>query len=473
MSMLPDALRARANQDIDTFLRQVPIFARLPEGRRAEVAAGLEQRHFTRHEVIASQGAPLNSVFFVKSGIVSQARRSSITGDVDILAYLRHGEMIGEVEMLTGLGSVAGSTATATTEVDLLVMKRQDCLQLLENDAGAALELSRGLAQRLAVANARLSNNNGLDNRVWLVTGGPGSGVTTLGLAMSTALASSTQEPTVYAEYPDSTRLAAGMEHVGDAELFKHPSGFDVYLPSIERETLPAVRTAQFTDYLTRNYANIVVGLTGEISADLAYLFERVDQVVTVTTPDATGKAYLIELSGRLRTAVQSERTVVYTVVNRPGVEYSGMPTPEYADFNIAFVPKIAELIEQALASSPAFAGHAATLADRLRRTNQIGLYIPTTMDVDQKLDTSGQVKRTLDFLGDLFGGATSDEAQGVWKSDESGLVGETVYIVTSFVTRADLDRHLPHIVDYLEGLKLELKQEAMAMEINEKLMLI
>ncbi|HYP21928.1 MAG TPA: hypothetical protein VEY08_17800, partial [Chloroflexia bacterium] len=121
----------------------------------------------------------------------------------------------------------------------------------------------------------------------------------------------------------------------------------------------------------------------------------------------------------------------------------------------------------------PALSSVAATLADRVKRTNQVRMYIPTTMDVDRQIDTSLYVQRALDLLGDLFGGATSDDAKGVWKSDTEGLVGETVYIVTSYVTQTDLDRHLARIVDFVEGLKHELKQEAMALEVNEKLMLI
>lgn len=44
---------------------------------------------------------------------------------------------------------------------------------------------------------------------------------------------------------------------------------------------------------------------------------------------------------------------------------------------------------------------------------------------------------------------------------------------MTSYVTQTDLDRHLASLLDFVEGLKLELKQEAMALEINERLMLI
>ena len=55
-------------------------------------------------------------------------------------------------------------------------------------------------------------------------------------------------------------------------------------------------------------------------------------------------------------------------------------------------------------------------------------------------MDTGAYVQRTLNFLGDLFGGATANtaDAQGVWKSDTEGLVDETIYIVRTYVTQAD-----------------------------------
>ena len=114
-------------------------------------------------------------------------------------------------------------------------------------------------------------------------------------------------------------------------------------------------------------------------------------------------------------------------------------------------------------------------LADRLGRTNQIGIYIPTTTDVDQEIDTSGYIQKTITFLGEIFGGAmaSSSEAHGVWNSEEVGLVSETIHIVRTFVTQAELDRYLGDVLEYIERLKFVLRQEAMALEVNQKLMLI
>jgi hypothetical protein len=76
-------------------------------------------------------------------------------------------------------------------------------------------------------------------------------------------------------------------------------------------------------------------------------------------------------------------------------------------------------------------------------------------------------------FMAERFGGATCKIANGVWNSDKLGLIGEVVYIVHSYITQSDLHRHLDEVVDFVKGLKRELRQEAMALEVNHKLTLI
>ena len=88
-------------------------------------------------------------------------------------------------------------------------------------------------------------------------------------------------------------------------------------------------------------------------------------------------------------------------------------------------------------------------------------------------MDTSVYVQKTLDFLAERFGGATSKEAQGVWNSKDSGLVGEKVFIVNTFVSRAAMNMYLDEVVEFIKGIKVDLRQEAMALEVNQKLTLI
>jgi hypothetical protein len=75
--------------------------------------------------------------------------------------------------------------------------------------------------------------------------------------------------------------------------------------------------------------------------------------------------------------------------------------------------------------------------------------------------------------MGKLFGGATYERVQGVWNSQEAGLVEEDIHLIRSFCNQTVLDKHMGGVVDYVEALKEELQQEAMAIEVNQKLMLI
>ena len=62
---------------------------------------------------------------------------------------------------------------------------------------------------------------------------------------------------------------------------------------------------------------------------------------------------------------------------------------------------------------------------------------------------------------------------KGIWNSNDIGLVGEKLFKVHTYTTSVDLKKFLDEVVDFVREIKEELKQEAMAMEINQKLTLI
>jgi hypothetical protein len=162
--------------------------------------------------------------------------------------------------------------------------------------------------------------------------------------------------------------------------------------------------------------------------------------------------------------------------VNYCSEEYKEASFPYQVDFQLPYLPTFPPLrdmhAKEAMIPTPLL-DIFNTLADRLERTNNIAMYIPTTVDVDKQIDTTLYVDKTLKFFGERFGGATSKQAQGVWNSEQVGLVGETVFIVNSYVTQADLNKYLDEVIDYVKEIKVELKQEAMALEVNQKLTLI
>lgn len=112
-------------------------------------------------------------------------------------------------------------------------------------------------------------------------------------------------------------------------------------------------------------------------------------------------------------------------------------------------------------------------LAGRLDRNHLVAIYVPTTMDVDVPADTSAYVERTLALLGEHFGGAFSTMAHGVWRGGQAMLVGEAVYRVQSYATEEMLHHFLPELLAYVRALKAELRQEAVALEIDGHLLLV
>ena len=103
---------------------------------------------------------------------------------------------------------------------------------------------------------------------------------------------------------------------------------------------------------------------------------------------------------------------------------------------------------------------------------HHIGVYIPTTAGVGHTVDPTPLVEKTLAFLGERFGGATSIRGQGVWNS-EAGLISETVYIVQAFTTQTGMNRHFNDVVEYAKAVKASLRQDAMALEVDRQMILL
>jgi hypothetical protein len=99
----------------------------------------------------------------------------------------------------------------------------------------------------------------------------------------------------------------------------------------------------------------------------------------------------------------------------------------------------------------------------------QLGIYLPKVVNPGGR----DPVSETLVFFGWLFGGATCCAARGVWASRDGGLVEDELWIIRSFTTEAGLKKHLRAVVRYAEALKIELRQEAIALEVRDLLRLI
>lgn len=112
-------------------------------------------------------------------------------------------------------------------------------------------------------------------------------------------------------------------------------------------------------------------------------------------------------------------------------------------------------------------------LKNCVKLRSQVKIYVPSTYSVDNEIDNSEYVDRTLTFLSKCFQGATCSEALGAWVTASGNLIKEKVSMCFSFANQEDLNKNIDSIYDYCLNLKLELKQEMIALELNGELYFI
>lgn len=108
-----------------------------------------------------------------------------------------------------------------------------------------------------------------------------------------------------------------------------------------------------------------------------------------------------------------------------------------------------------------------AKLKNLFKLSHKVTVYVPSTVDVNKPVDNSAQVERVAAALSGWFGGATSTPALGYWLSPASGLVAEKTVVVFAYAAEADLEAHIGDVVELAESLKVEMGQEAVAVEID------
>lgn len=114
-----------------------------------------------------------------------------------------------------------------------------------------------------------------------------------------------------------------------------------------------------------------------------------------------------------------------------------------------------------------------AKLNNLFKLSSKITVYIPATVNIDEKIDNSKYVDELASLMSEFFGGATSCQVLGYWNSPTAGLVKEYTTQVYSYCTDNDLQNHAEKVIDYCINLKNELKQDAISLEINGEMYFI
>lgn len=455
-------------------LNGTALFKNLPDEVLINISkkAGLEA--YNPEDIIVWEGEPSDRLFIIINGIVTI--KKVIPNQPDkVFAYLLPGSTFGEVGILEN--KPRSATVQAMTNVEVLIFERAYFLSMLHEYPSAAIELAKLLGHYLTESNKRLSRGD-KDKKVVLVFDlFDTHGAAELGKRLAIRLKKGTDKSTIYAEYPFRGTLSAEFDLTNTkSDVYRHTSGLDILLEKDSTEFSQNAKVALVVDNLLNSYENLIIYLNKDFDEDLSQIIENVDQIIVVGSSHKSHWKAISNLHKTIKSEVKGNNTKIFTILinNDSNQSFNIFPPP---DFKVVFSDETTNYQlwseENSDLASKSFNEAVETFVDRLQRNNHIGIFIPTTFEVNKYFDTTPFIDRTLSFLGSRFGGATSEEAKGIWNSEDIGLVGEKLFKVHAYATSDDLKKYLDEVVDYVREIKTELKQEAMAIEINQKLTLI
>jgi signal transduction histidine kinase len=134
------------------FLRQLPLFAGLPEEDLNRLYVMAETVAVEAGETLIAEGEPGDSMFVALEGRFEVSARSGERGLV--LANLGPGDVIGEISLLEGSSRTA--TVRAIQDGHLLKISRESFQQVLQRSPSAALGFVKTMATRLRDTEAML-----------------------------------------------------------------------------------------------------------------------------------------------------------------------------------------------------------------------------------------------------------------------------------------------------------------------------
>lgn len=136
-------------------LKMVSIFSELSDETLHRIEQQLSEKRYKKNNLIIFEDDRGLSLFIIKSGRVKISRISEEGGEV-ILAILGEGDFFGEISVIDGLSRSA--TVTSLDDVELLVMKREDFLNILKTYPSVSVALLKELTTRIRKSDAQIKS---------------------------------------------------------------------------------------------------------------------------------------------------------------------------------------------------------------------------------------------------------------------------------------------------------------------------
>jgi CRP-like cAMP-binding protein len=137
------------------FIQRIPLFSELDEPELKKLASKLHIKDYEKDTLVVHETDEGSTLFIISKGKVKISRLSE-SGKEVILAILGEGEFFGEMSLLDGKARSANVTTTHKSE--LLLLKRKDFLEILEQSPKISISLLIELASRLRKSDMQIKS---------------------------------------------------------------------------------------------------------------------------------------------------------------------------------------------------------------------------------------------------------------------------------------------------------------------------
>ena len=136
-------------------LRNVPLFAALPEGQLTLLTRVVGRKSYPRNSTIINAGDPTDALYIVISGRL-KVMMSDDEGREVILAILGQGEFFGEMGLIDEAPRAA--TVIAIEPCELLTINKLDFKKCLAENFEIGVGVMKGLVKRLREADKKIGS---------------------------------------------------------------------------------------------------------------------------------------------------------------------------------------------------------------------------------------------------------------------------------------------------------------------------
>jgi CRP-like cAMP-binding protein len=334
------------SQRVVELLRSMDLFSDLDDSELSKIARLLKEHKVSENEVIFNQGDPGDGLYIILQGRVRIATTDSF-GRERVLAFYGPGEFFGDMAVLTG--APRSASASASADGRLLQLRKDDFDVLVATNVGVMRAMMRVMVERQAAMNTRVTQEVGAtqgDVRgqvTVLFSPRGGAGQTVLATNLGVALAELTPDRVVAVDLDllfghmallldlvPRTGLAAitpaairALDRDNLAYyLTKHPeSSLRVLSGTLrpeESELVTGEHVRAIIEQLRRQFVHIVIDAGSRFSEPCLAAIETADQVVVVTTPEASAGRATQETQRVLRDLLGVPEDRVRYVQNQP-----------------------------------------------------------------------------------------------------------------------------------------------------------